>query len=70
MTHRRSKPVAYGDAFDRRAVQKHEETRIKPRAKRSYFGLLGDGGRSAGLLEEEKFVSAGNCYDHPWKHQQ
>jgi hypothetical protein len=70
VTHRRSKPVAQCNVFDRRAVPKHEETRIKPRANQNYFALLGDGGRSAGLLEEENFVGAGDCYDHPRKHQQ
>src|SRR5471032_2508478 len=37
MTHRRSKPVAHRNVFDRRAVPKHEETRIKPRANQNYF---------------------------------
>jgi hypothetical protein len=70
MTHRRSKPVAHRNVFDRRAVPKHEETRIKPRANQNYFALLGEEGRSAGLLEEENFVSAGNSYDYPGEHQQ
>jgi hypothetical protein len=70
MTHRKSKPVAQCNVFDRRAAPKHEETRIKPRANQNYFALLGEEGGSAGLLEEENFVSAGNSDDCPGEHQQ